>query len=89
MTDRAAPGRPLRYAGYRSYAYLEPGRDYRVFDLASETDRVPPFTVEVSDAEAKLLKGMPSRVRVFSSTQRIERSSSTTHTGFIFCWLIF
>ncbi|HEX5828885.1 MAG TPA: membrane dipeptidase [Candidatus Limnocylindrales bacterium] len=51
MTHRATPGRPLRYAGYRSYAYLEPGRDYRVFELASETDRVPPFTVEVSDAE--------------------------------------
>ncbi len=44
-------GRTLRYRGYRSHAYLEAGRDYRSFDLASETDRVPPFVVAVSDAE--------------------------------------
>ena len=52
MTDGPIPGRrPLRYAGYRSFDYLEPGRDYRPFRLASETDRVPPFTVAVSEAE--------------------------------------
>jgi membrane dipeptidase len=52
MTDDQVPDRrPLRYRGERSYGYLEPGRDYRVFDLASETDRVPPFTIEVSEAE--------------------------------------
>jgi len=44
-------GRPLRWQGYRSFGYLEPGRDYRTFRLASETDRVPPFVVEVSEAE--------------------------------------
>jgi membrane dipeptidase len=44
-------GRALRHGGYRSFAYLEPGRDYRPFALASETDRVPPFVVEVSEAE--------------------------------------
>src|SRR5574343_1065900 len=31
---------------------------------------------------------MPSRERVFSSTQRMERSSSTIQTGFMICWLI-
>src|SRR5574343_1412264 len=31
---------------------------------------------------------MPSRDRVFSKTQRMERSSSTIQTGFIFGWLI-
>src|SRR5574343_1155106 len=31
---------------------------------------------------------MPSRDRVFSRTQRMERSSSTIQTGFIFGWLI-
>ncbi len=52
MVDGPIPGRrPLRYAGYRSFDYLEPGRDYRPFRLASETDRVPPFTVAVSEAE--------------------------------------
>ena len=44
-------GRPLRYEGYRSFAWLEAGRDYRAFQLASETDRVPPFVVEVSDEQ--------------------------------------
>lgn len=44
-------GRALRYAGYRSFDYLEAGRDYRPFALASETERVPPHAVEVSDAE--------------------------------------
>jgi membrane dipeptidase len=47
--DIGRTGRPLRHAGYRSFAWLEPGRDYRAFELASETDRVPPFVVEVSD----------------------------------------
>jgi membrane dipeptidase len=47
----ATPGRPLRHKGYRSFEYLEAGRDYRPYRLASETDRVPPFELEVSDAE--------------------------------------
>jgi len=51
MDPRTAHGRPLRSSGYRSFDYLEPGVDYRPFELASETDRVPPFTVEVSEAE--------------------------------------
>ena len=50
MAEASTPhGRALRYAGYRSFDYLEAGRDYRNYDLASETDRVPPYTVEVSD----------------------------------------
>ena len=44
-------GRDLRYAGYRSFDYLDAGRDYRAFALASETDRVPPYTVAVSEDE--------------------------------------
>jgi len=51
MEPRVAHGRPLRYAGYRSFDYLDAGRDYRPFALASETDRVPPFAVEVSEVE--------------------------------------
>ena len=44
-------GRDLRYAGYRSFDYLDAARDYRAFALASETDRVPPYTVAVSEDE--------------------------------------
>ena len=43
--------RPGRYRGYRSYQYLEPGRDYRVFELASELDRVPSRAVPTSEEE--------------------------------------
>src|SRR5262245_40978184 len=39
--------------------------------------------VSASCASPKVLNGMPSRVSAFSNTQRIERSSSITHTGFI------
>ena len=51
MTDPVPAGRPLRYAGYRSYPYLERGRDYLPFELAAEVDRVPPHVVAASDAE--------------------------------------
>ena len=55
MADQPARGhllgRALRYDGYRSFSYLETGRDYRPFRLASETDRVPPYIVEVSEAQ--------------------------------------
>lgn len=65
MADPAhGRGRTLRYRGYRSFAYLEAGRDYRPFHLASETERVPSFTVEVSDAEEertwRLLSSFPA-----------------------------
>lgn len=65
MSSAASQGdRPLRHAGYRSFDYLEPGRDYRPFELASETDRVPRFVVEVSDVEEarvrRLLAGHPA-----------------------------
>jgi membrane dipeptidase len=39
------------YAGYRSYSYLEPGRDYRVFELAAELNRVPPYAVGATPAQ--------------------------------------
>jgi membrane dipeptidase len=51
MADPAPARRPRRDAGYRSYSYLQPGRDYRAFDLVAEVDRVPPHLVQVSDAE--------------------------------------
>lgn len=40
-----------KYAGYKSFEYLEPGSDFRVFELAQELDRVPSRKVEVSDAQ--------------------------------------
>ena len=39
-----------KFAGYKSFQYLEPGTDYQEFKLAKELDRVPSRKVEVSDA---------------------------------------
>jgi len=40
-----------RYDGYKSFQYLEPGVDYRPYDLAAELGRVEPYVVPVSEAE--------------------------------------
>ena len=40
-----------KYAGYRSFQYLEPGTDYREFAFAKELDRVPSRKVEVSASQ--------------------------------------
>src|SRR2546425_5598580 len=50
-TVDASTKKQTKYAGYKSFQYLEPGADYREFKLAKELDRVPSRTVEVSDAE--------------------------------------
>lgn len=41
-----------RYRGYKSYSYLEAGRDYQDFELVAELDRVPPYQgLELSTTE--------------------------------------
>ncbi|NIP57293.1 MAG: diguanylate cyclase [Gemmatimonadetes bacterium] len=40
-----------RYAGYRSFEYLEPGKDYRAFDLAEEVGRVEEYRVSLTEEE--------------------------------------
>ncbi|WP_236792013.1 dipeptidase [Amycolatopsis sp. GM8] len=43
-----------RYTGYRSFSYLEPGRDYAEFTLAAEIDRLPTHDLGLSaDEEAR------------------------------------
>ncbi len=37
-----------KYSGYKSFQYLEPGADYRLFKLAKELDRVPSSKVRVT-----------------------------------------
>lgn len=46
-TEKASTKR-TKYTGYRSFQYLEPGADYRPFELAAEIDRVRSTKVEVS-----------------------------------------
>ena len=43
----------------------------------------PDSAPSASCAEANILKGMSSRLSVFSNTQRMERSSSMIQTGFM------
>lgn len=40
-----------RYQGYKSFDYLEPHVDYRVFELAPEIGRVPAYDLGLSDAQ--------------------------------------
>lgn len=48
-------GRTKAYGGYRSFEYLQPGQDFRVFDLAPELERVPAHLVELApDEEARV-----------------------------------
>lgn len=44
-------GKAGAYRGYRSYQYLDAGRDYRVFELAAELDRVRSRAVATSAEE--------------------------------------
>ncbi|WP_283135174.1 dipeptidase [Rhizohabitans arisaemae] len=41
-----------RYRGYRSFDYLEPHVDYKVFELAPEIDRVPAYDLGLSEEQA-------------------------------------
>ena len=40
-----------RYTGYKSFEYLEPGRDYKEFKLVPEIGRVPGHRLELSDSQ--------------------------------------
>jgi membrane dipeptidase len=52
------------YRGYRSFDYLEPHRDYKVFELAPEIGRVPGHDLGLSDTQrervARLLREHPA-----------------------------
>ena len=41
------------YNGYKSFQYLEPGSDYKVFKLAKEVGRVPEYVYPVTEDEEK------------------------------------
>ena len=42
-----------RYSGYKSFQYLEPGVDYRNFEIAKEVGRVEPYQIPLSEPEEK------------------------------------
>jgi membrane dipeptidase len=51
-----APPKETKYSGYRSFSYLEPGKDYRPFTLAREIDRVPSRRVQTTAEEEQRVR---------------------------------
>ncbi|GGL89160.1 peptidase [Deinococcus aerolatus] len=45
------PMQQKNYSGYKSFSYLTPGEDYKVYPLAPELGRVPSRRVEVTDEQ--------------------------------------
>jgi membrane dipeptidase len=54
------------YKGYRSFEYLEPGADYRAFELAAEIDRVKSTPVAVSTEQEDRVQRLLSEHPVIS-----------------------
>ena len=50
-----------KYDGYTSFSYLEPDADYKVFELADEVERVPPYRVPLSEDEEARCTGLIER----------------------------
>jgi membrane dipeptidase len=44
-------GKSKKYSGYKSFSYLEPGKDYEPIPLVKEIGRVPYYKIPVSDSE--------------------------------------
>jgi len=52
--------------GYRSYSYLEPGRDFRAFALAPEVDRVPAAPLPLDEAQERRVETLADRCLMVS-----------------------
>lgn len=46
-----APMQKKNYSGYKSFSYLTPGEDYKVYPLAQELNRVPSRRPEITDEQ--------------------------------------
>jgi len=59
------------YDGYRSFSYLEPGVDYRPFELADELERVPPFRVPLDGAGEARVRSLVERCLLVSMHEHV------------------
>ena len=59
------------YDGYTSFSYLEPGKDFRVFELADELERVPPYRVPLSDEEESRVRALVERELLVSMHEHL------------------
>ena len=60
-----------RYDGYRSFSYLRPGVDYRDFELAAEVDRVPAFTVPLTEQQEARVRTLVERCLFVSMHEHV------------------
>ena len=60
-----------RYSGYRSYSYLEPGADYREFELCAETGRVDSMRVELDGAGEERARALASASPMISMHEHL------------------
>ncbi|RIQ11030.1 dipeptidase [Jiangella rhizosphaerae] len=56
----------VRYRGYRSFDYLEPHTDFRVFDLAQEIGRVPAYDLGLDEEQTRRVTEILGREHVIS-----------------------
>ena len=56
----------VNYQGYKSFGYLEPGADYKEFELSAELDRVKSRVVEVSPAQEERVQKLLDEQLVIS-----------------------
>ncbi len=56
----------VRYRGYRSFDYLEPHTDFRVFDLAREIGRVPAYDLGLDEEQTRRVTEILGREHVIS-----------------------
>jgi membrane dipeptidase len=59
------------FNGYRSFSFLEPGRDYRAFELTNETARVEPWLVPLTDAEETRVHAIVDRCILVSLHEHV------------------
>ena len=61
-----------RYNGYKSFQYLEPGVDYKVFKLSKEIGRVPPYVVPVTPEQEQIVQEILATEIVVSAHEHIK-----------------
>ncbi len=60
-----------QYDGYTSFSYLEPGVDYRTFDLTDQLERVPAHPVELSADEEDRFRALVERCLFVSMHEHV------------------
>ncbi|PYZ95927.1 diguanylate cyclase [Alteribacter lacisalsi] len=66
MTKTTRIGNPKKYDGYKSFQYLEEGKDYQPYKLAKEIDRVPAYTYPVSEEEEEKVQDILGKEHIVS-----------------------